>query len=78
MGLQKVAPHPTQEEEELSSIRPDLDGQQVMDLLALTPGPEVGRALRMLLEVRMEEGPLGEDEARRRVLAWWSEQQRPE
>jgi poly(A) polymerase len=45
-----------------------------MELLDLPPGPVVGKALKMLLEARMEEGPLGEDEARRRVLAWWRDQ----
>jgi poly(A) polymerase len=59
--------------EELASIRPDLDGQQVMDRLDIEPGPVVGQALDMLLEARLEEGPLGEDEAFRRLDAWWSE-----
>ena len=66
------------EQEAIDAIRPDLDGQQVMDLLGLAPGAEVGKALRMLLDARMEEGPLGEDEARRRVQAWWSEQRHQE
>jgi poly(A) polymerase len=60
------------EQEELDAIRPDLDGQAVMDHLGIGPGREVGEALRMLLEARMEEGPLGEDEARRRLDAWWA------
>ena len=58
-------------QEELDAIRPDLDGRQVMDLLGITPGPEVGRALSFLLEMRLDEGPLGEEEATRRLLAWW-------
>jgi poly(A) polymerase len=61
------------EAEELAAIRPDLDGRQVMDQLGLEPGPEVGAALDFLLELRLDEGPLGEDEARRRLDAWWSE-----
>jgi len=59
-------------EEELDAIRPELDGRQVMAHLGLAPGPDVGRALEFLLELRLEEGPLGEDEARRRLDAWWA------
>lgn len=60
--------------EELDAMRPDLDGLQVMDQLGLSPGPDVGRALAFLLDLRLEEGPLGEAEARRRLAAWWDEQ----
>jgi poly(A) polymerase len=63
-------------EEELSSLRPDLDGQQIMALLRIKPGPIVGRAYRHLLERRIDEGPLGEERARDELLAWW--QQQPE
>ncbi|MDP8987216.1 MAG: CCA tRNA nucleotidyltransferase [Actinomycetota bacterium] len=59
-------------EEELSRIRPDLDGRQVMAQLGIGPGPAVGQALDFLLELRLEEGPLGEEEARRRLDAWWA------
>ena len=58
--------------EELESIRPDLDGQAVMAHLGLAPGREVGEALAMLLEARLEEGPLGEAEAYARLDAWWA------
>ena len=58
--------------EELNAIRPDLDGRQVMDHLGLEPGREVGEALNMLLELRLDEGPLGEEEAFRRLDAWWA------
>jgi poly(A) polymerase len=61
-----------QEQEELAAIRPDLDGRQVMDRLGVPPGPVVGEALSMLLEARLDEGPLGEDEAYRRLDAWWA------
>ncbi|HEX4866604.1 MAG TPA: CCA tRNA nucleotidyltransferase, partial [Acidimicrobiales bacterium] len=61
-----------QAEEELRAIRPDLDGQQVMAHLGIAPGREVGEALAMLLEARMEEGPLDEEEAYRRLDAWWA------
>lgn len=61
------------EQEELDSVRPDLDGEQIMSILGLPPGPEVGRAYRYLLEVRLEEGPLSEDEATQRLHAWAEE-----
>jgi len=60
--------------EELDAMRPDLDGNQVMQLLDVRPGPAVGRALDFLLELRIEEGPLGEEEATRRLREWWSNQ----
>jgi poly(A) polymerase len=63
--------------EELDAIRPELDGRQVMDHLGLAPGPAVGRALAFLLELRLDEGPLGEEEGLRRLDAWWAEQSRP-
>jgi poly(A) polymerase len=62
------------QQEELDAIRPDLDGDQIMEQLGIPPGREVGRALAFLLELRMEEGPLGEDEARQRLAAWWNEE----
>jgi poly(A) polymerase len=43
-----------------------------MEILGLPPGPEVGQAYRFLLELRLEEGPLGEEEAARRLLEWWA------
>jgi poly(A) polymerase len=61
--------------EELASMRPDLDGNAVMTYLGLTPGRDVGDALDFLLELRLEEGPLGEDEAKRRLDSWWAERQ---
>jgi poly(A) polymerase len=59
------------QEEELDAIRPDLDGAQVMEQLGIPPGRDVGRALAFLLELRMDEGPLGEAEAHQRLAAWW-------
>ena len=61
------------EREELAAIRPDLDGNQVMAHLGLGPGRDVGAALEFLLELRLEEGPLGEQEATRRLDRWWAE-----
>ena len=63
------------EQEAIDALRPDLDGQQVMELLGVGPGRVVGEALSMLLEARMEEGPLGEEEATRRLRAWWEQRQ---
>lgn len=62
------------EREELDAMRPDLDGRAVMELLGVPPGPVVGRALAYLMELRMDEGPLGPEEATRRLLGWWEEQ----
>ncbi|MHB8681762.1 MAG: CCA tRNA nucleotidyltransferase [Acidimicrobiales bacterium] len=61
-------------QEELDAIRPELDGRQVMEQLGLAPGPAVGAALEFLLELRLEEGPLGEEEVRRRLERWWAEE----
>ena len=61
------------EEEELRAIRPDLDGVEVMDILGIAPGRDVGKAMRFLLDLRLDEGPLGKDEAERRLRAWWEE-----
>jgi poly(A) polymerase len=62
------------EQEELASIRPDLDGQQIMEILGVPPGPLVGRAYRYLLDERMEHGPAGEQAAREKLLEWWGAQ----
>ena len=48
------------EQEELNAIRPELDGNTVMRVLDLSPGPEVGEAMRWLLELRLDEGELGQ------------------
>lgn len=61
--------------EELDALRPDLDGTQIMEILGIGPGREVGQAYRNLLELRIDNGPLGEDAARAALLAWW--EQRP-
>ncbi len=63
------------EQEELQAIRPDLDGEAVMAHLGIPPGREVGEALRMLLEARLDEGPLPEEEAKRRLDEWWASRQ---
>jgi poly(A) polymerase len=60
------------EQEELASIRPDLDGTQIMAVLGIGPGREVGAAYRHLLELRMEHGPLGEERATEALRTWWA------
>jgi poly(A) polymerase len=65
------------EEEELSKIRPDLDGAQVMKLLDIKPSADVGKALDFLMELRMEHGPLGEERATDELLNWWRSRRRP-
>jgi poly(A) polymerase len=62
------------EQEELDAIRPDLDGNEVMDILGLAPGPNVGEAMRFLLEIRLEEGPIGKAAAEARLREWWQGQ----
>lgn len=62
------------EQEELASIRPDLDGEQIMGLLGVRPGPVVGRAYRFLLEERMEHGPHSREEAEAKLRVWWAAQ----
>jgi poly(A) polymerase len=60
------------EQEELSKIRPDLDGAEVMQLLSIKPGADVGRALDFLLELRMDQGPLGKEKATEHLMQWWA------
>jgi poly(A) polymerase len=60
------------EQEELNAMRPDLSGEDIMRILGLKPSREVGQAYNYLLELRIEEGPLGPVEAEKRLLAWWS------
>jgi poly(A) polymerase len=60
-----------QEQEELDSLRPELDGAAIMELLGLKPGPEVGAAYKFLMEIRLDEGEIGPEEAKKRLLTWW-------
>ena len=62
------------EEEQLGAMRPDLDGTQIMEVLGISPGRDVGKAYHYLLERRIDEGPLGEERARTDLLAWWATQ----
>jgi len=58
------------EQEELASIRPDLDGNQIMEILGIPAGREVGAAYQFLLEARLDNGPMTYDQARELLLAW--------
>jgi poly(A) polymerase len=59
------------EEEELASIRPDLSGHQIMETLGIDPGRDVGAAYHFLLDLRMDRGPMSEEDAREALLSWW-------
>mgnify|MGYP001546237611 FL=1 len=59
--------------EELAALRPELDGNAVMEHLGLQPGRDVGEAMRFLMEVRLDEGLLGDDAIRARLDEWWAE-----
>ncbi len=59
------------DEEELAAMRPDLDGNAIMQILDIPPGPTVGKAYRYLLDLRLEHGPLGAERAREELLSWW-------
>ncbi|MFG2476372.1 CCA tRNA nucleotidyltransferase [Streptomyces fagopyri] len=63
-----------QEQEELDSIRPDLDGNQIMEILGIGPGPAIGQAYKFLLELRLENGPMHHDAAVAALKEWWAEQ----
>ncbi|MFD5802292.1 CCA tRNA nucleotidyltransferase [Streptomyces sp. NPDC048171] len=62
-----------QEQEELDAIRPDLDGNQIMETLGVPPGPAVGQAYKHLLELRLENGPMEHDAAVAALKDWWAQ-----
>jgi poly(A) polymerase len=61
-------------QEELDAVRPELNGNQIAQVLGIKPGPVLGRAYKYLLSVRLDEGPIGEAAAAERLRAWWGEQ----
>ncbi|MGA8208670.1 MAG: CCA tRNA nucleotidyltransferase [Nocardioidaceae bacterium] len=63
--------HRLDEEEELASLRPDLDGNQIMTILGIGPGREVGAAYHFLLEARMDHGPMAPEQAETLLREWW-------
>ncbi|GAA5017739.1 CCA tRNA nucleotidyltransferase [Terrabacter aeriphilus] len=60
------------EQEELARIRPELDGNEIAAALGIRPGPVLGKAYDYLLSVRLDDGPIGPDAAREKLLAWWA------
>ena len=60
------------EQEQLDSMRPELDGAQIMEILDIKPSRVVGEAYSFLLEIRLDEGEIGYEEARKRLLSWWA------
>jgi poly(A) polymerase len=60
--------------EDLQRVRPDLDGNAIMELLGIPAGPQVGQAWRFLKELRLDRGPLTPDEAEAELLSWWAAQ----
>lgn len=60
------------QQEELAAIRPDLDGNQIMDVLGIGPGRVVGEAYQFLLDLRMDRGPLGTEAAAEALRSWWA------
>lgn len=64
-----------QEQEELDAIRPDLDGNEIMEILGIKPGPAVGQAYKHMLELRLENGPMERDAAVAALKEWWAAQQ---
>jgi poly(A) polymerase len=58
--------------EDLQRLRPDLDGNEIMELLSIPPGPQVGEAWRYLKELRLDRGPLTREEATAELMTWWS------
>jgi poly(A) polymerase len=64
-------------QENLDRVRPDLDGNQIMELLGIPAGPQVGEAWRFLKELRLDRGPLTNEEATAALLAWWRQRGNP-
>jgi poly(A) polymerase len=58
--------------EDLERVRPDLDGNEIMEILGIPAGPQVGEAWRYLKELRLDRGPLGKEEATAELWKWWN------
>ena len=61
--------------EELASLRPEMDGNSVIEHLGIAPGRVVGDAMKFLMEVRLEDGLIGDAAVRERLDQWWADQQ---
>lgn len=62
------------EQEELEAVRPELNGNEMAEILGIAPGPVLGRAYKHLLAVRMDQGPIGREAAVEALRTWWAEQ----
>jgi poly(A) polymerase len=62
------------EQEQLDAVRPELDGNEIAEILGIAPGPVLGRAYKHLLAVRMDQGPIGREAAVKALQAWWADQ----
>jgi poly(A) polymerase len=62
------------EQEELAAVRPELNGHEIAEVLGIRPGPVLGRAYSFLLELRLEQGPVGREAAEEALRAWWARQ----
>jgi poly(A) polymerase len=63
-----------QEQEELGKVRPELNGNEIAEVLGIEPGPVLGRAYTFLLELRLDRGPIGREAAEAELRTWWAEQ----
>jgi poly(A) polymerase len=63
-----------QQQEELGKVRPELNGNEIAEVLGIEPGPVVGRAYTFLLELRLDRGPIGREAAEAELREWWAEQ----
>jgi poly(A) polymerase len=63
-----------QEQEELGKVRPELNGNEIAEVLGIKPGPVLGRAYTFLLELRLDRGPIGREAAEAELRKWWAEQ----
>ena len=62
------------EQEQLDAVRPELDGNEIAEVLGIAPGPVLGRAYKHMLAVRMDQGPIGREAAVEALKAWWADQ----
>jgi poly(A) polymerase len=67
----KVRIEQLRQKEELDAIRPEINGDEVMRMLNINPSRLVGEALDFLMEIRLEEGLIGKNQAKQRLMAWW-------
>jgi len=62
------------EQEQLDAVRPELDGNEIAEVLGIAPGPVLGRAYKHLLVIRMDQGPIGREAVVQALRSWWADQ----